>query len=84
MKTYKVHEAKTNLSKILKEVQEGETVYFAKGNEVIAEVKPYKKEKKPFPFGWEDKFKLDDDWDSEETNKEIEDLFYNSRLFPDE
>jgi len=85
MKTYKVHEAKTNLSKILKEVQEGETVYLAKGNEVIAEVKPYTKKKKPFPFGiWEGKFKLDDDWDSPETNKEIEDLFYNSKIFPDE
>ena len=34
MKTYKVHEAKTNLSKILNEVQEGETVYIAKGKEV--------------------------------------------------
>jgi prevent-host-death family protein len=30
MKTYNIHEAKTNLSKILNEVREGETVYIAK------------------------------------------------------
>lgn len=85
MKTYKVHEAKTNLSKILNEVQEGETVYIAKGKEIVAELIPHKKQKKPFPIGiWADQLKLDEDWDSPETNKEIEDLFLNSKIFPDE
>ncbi len=85
MKTYKVHEAKTNLSKILNEVQEGETVYIAKGKVIVAELIPHKKQKKPFPIGiWADQGPLDDDWDSPETNKEIEELFTNSKLFPED
>ncbi len=81
MKTYKIHEAKTNLSKILNEVTEGETVYIARGKEVIAEIKPVKKEKKPFPFGiWEGKGWVADDWDSPETNEEIAKWFYESKL----
>ena len=78
MKTYKIHDAKTNLSRIIKEVQEGETVYLAKSNKIVAELKPYNKEKKPFPFGiYKDKIHLKEDWDSEDTNEEIADLFNN-------
>lgn len=77
MKTYKVHEAKTHLSKILQEVVEGETVFIAKGKSIVAEIKPVKREKKPFPFGiWQGKMTLDTDWDSPETNRQIEELFY--------
>ena len=76
MKTYKIHDAKTNLSRIIKEVQEGETVYLAKSNKIVAELKPYNKEKKSFPFGlYLGKIHLKDDWDSEETNEEISGLF---------
>lgn len=80
MKTYNVHEAKTNLSKILNEVREGEIVYIAKSGKRIAELKPVK-EKKPFPWGkFKDKIWVADDWDSEETNKEIAKTFYQESL----
>ena len=76
MKTYKIHEVKTNLSRIIKEVQEGETVYLAKSNKIVAELKPYNKGKNPFPFGlYEGKIHLKEDWDSTETNEEIASLF---------
>ncbi len=84
MKTYKVHEAKTNLSKILQLVEDGETVYIARGKQVVAEIKATTGKKKPFPFGlYEGQFELADSWDSEETNKEIADSINNSPLFPE-
>ena len=73
MKTYNIHEAKTNLSKILNEVKEGEVVYIAKAGKKLVELKPVdEKKKKKIPWGLlKDKMRVADDWDSEETNKEI-------------
>ena len=44
---YNVHEAKSNLSKILELVQKGQRVYFCKRNIRIAEVNPVKPEANP-------------------------------------
>lgn len=75
MKKYNIHEAKTNLSKIISMVQEGETVYLAKSGKIVAEVKPVKEMKrKPFPFGkYKDKITVTEDWDSDEVNRQIAD-----------
>ena len=75
MKKYNIHEAKTNLSKIISMVQEGETVYLAKAGRIVAEVKPVKeKKKRPFPFGkYRDQIRLTEDWDSKEVNQQIAD-----------
>lgn len=76
MKTYKMHQAKTNLSKIVNEVQEGETVYLAKSDKIVAELKPFQTKKKSFPFGlYEKEIKLNEGWDSSETNDKIADSF---------
>jgi prevent-host-death family protein len=81
MKTYNIHEAKTNLSKILNEVREGETVYIAKAGKKIVELKAIKEKKKKIPWGLlKDKMWVADDWDSEETNKEIAKTFYQESL----
>lgn len=40
------HDAKTNLSKYLKKVQEGETIILCKNGEPIAQIVPYKKASK--------------------------------------
>ena len=40
MKTYNIHEAKTHLSKILKDVEAGKSVQIARKGKVIAEVHP--------------------------------------------
>ncbi len=64
MKKYNIHEAKTNLSKIISMVQEGETVYLAKAGKIVAEVKPVKKKRKPLPYGkYRDQIKMHDDFD---------------------
>jgi len=72
MKTYNIHEAKTHLSKILNEVRDGETVYIAKAGRKLVELKPVKEKKKKIPWGLlKGKMQVADDWDSEETNREI-------------
>lgn len=72
MKTYNIHEAKTHLSKILNEVKEGEVVYIAKSGKKLVELKPVEQKKKKIPWGLlKDKMWVADDWDSEETNREI-------------
>ena len=72
MKTYNIHEAKTNLSKILNEVKEGEVVYIAKAGKKLVELKPVVEKRKRIPWGFlKDKMWVADDWDSEETNREI-------------
>ncbi len=64
MKTYNMHEAKTNLSKIVNEVNEGETVYLAKAGKVVAEIKPFSEKRKPLPYGkFRDQIKMHDDFD---------------------
>lgn len=72
-----MHEAKTNLSKIVNEVNEGETVYLAKAGKVVAEIKPFKEKKKRiFQFGlFKDQIWLAHDWDSQEVNQDIANSF---------
>lgn len=41
MTVVKMHEAKTQLSRLVKEVQGGEEVVIAKGNKLIARLVPY-------------------------------------------
>jgi antitoxin (DNA-binding transcriptional repressor) of toxin-antitoxin stability system len=40
MQVFKIHSAKTNLSQILKQVEEGEVIAIARGNKVIARIIP--------------------------------------------
>ncbi|MCW2785024.1 MAG: prevent-host-death protein [Marmoricola sp.] len=74
-----VHEAKTNLSKLLERVEKGETIVIARAGRPVAELIPVRASK-PFVFGalqgqlvWDD-----DAWDAEKAevaamfNDEIE------------
>ena len=45
-----MHEAKTQLSKLLEMVENGETVTIARHGKPVAELVP-SRQKKPFPFG---------------------------------
>jgi prevent-host-death family protein len=40
MQIYKIHSAKTNLSKLLKQVEAGEEIIIARGNKEIARLSP--------------------------------------------
>ncbi len=78
MITANVHYAKTNLSKLLNKVTEGEQVVITNRGKPVAELKkPKKKSKKVFKpyFGmFKDEIKIGPDF--EWTDKEIEELFY--------
>ncbi|MEM7109348.1 MAG: type II toxin-antitoxin system prevent-host-death family antitoxin [Bacteroidota bacterium] len=77
METVNIHYAKTHLSKLIEAVLNGEEVIIAKSGEPKVKLVPVlKKKKKRKPGFLKGQIWLADDWDSPETNKEIEDLFY--------
>jgi hypothetical protein len=79
MKTYKMHDAKTNLSKIVNEVKEGEVVYIAKSNKIVAELRHHRVKQTGFPFGlYKDKILISGDWDSQDINEQVSNLFGQS------
>lgn len=51
MKTVTIHAAKTNLSKLLAEVEAGEEIILARGKEPIAKLVPIQPPKKKRRFG---------------------------------
>lgn len=48
MKTITVHEAKTHLSRILREVEAGRTIIVARGSTPIARLVPYREDTRSF------------------------------------
>lgn len=79
METVNIHYAKTHLSKLIEAVLNGEEVIIAKSGEPKVKLVPIQEKKKKRKPGFlKGQIWLADDWDSPETNKEIEDLFYNS------
>ncbi len=51
MKQVNIYEAKTNLSKLLERVQNGEEIVIARAGKPIADLKPHVKQKKQIKFG---------------------------------
>lgn len=51
VKTVNVHEAKTNLSRLLAEVEKGHEVVVARNGKPIAKIVPFPDAKKPRVFG---------------------------------
>ena len=84
MTVVNIHEAKSQLSKLIKLVLEGQKVVIAKNNVPIAELKPYKnKKKKRGGFGvFKGQIEIVDNW--KKGDKEVEKLMLESKLFPDE
>jgi prevent-host-death family protein len=73
-----VHHAKTNLSRLIEQAENGEEVIIARNGKPAVRLVPVEKSKKSLLGCGIGKMWIADDWDSPETNKEIEDLFYNS------
>ena len=71
-----VHEAKTQLSQLLKRVEEGEEITIARHGKPVARLVAVE-EKKPNRRlgGLKGRLWLADDWDSPETNAEIQRMF---------
>ncbi len=81
-----VHEAKTHLSRLLERVEAGEEVVIARAGKPVARLIAAEPAPKPhresgFLRGgiW-----LAEDWDSDETNREIADTFYEALEKDDE
>jgi prevent-host-death family protein len=68
-----VFEAKTNLSKLLKDVERGEEILIGRAGEPVARLSPYRREKRELGFA-RDQIWIADDFD--ETPDEIVDSFY--------
>ncbi len=80
-----IHHAKTHLSKLIAQAENGEEVIIARNGKPVVKLVPVaSKPKRRLLGSAKGKIWISEDFDSPETNKEIEDLFYNSRLFPDE
>lgn len=86
METVNIHDAKTNLSKLLERVQKGENIIIGKAGKPIARLVPYVEQetvKEPRKFGLaKGQIWISPDFD--EPDPELEDLFYNGPIFPDE
>ncbi len=66
MKITNIHEAKTNLSKLIEAVLAGEDVIIAKAGKPAIRLIPYRENKEPrTPGGWEGKVTMSDDFDEE-------------------
>ncbi len=74
MITVNIHQAKTNLSKLLQAVEAGEEVIIARAGEPIAVIKPIKPKKpKRIPGSMKGEIWISDDFDAP---MDIEDEFY--------
>lgn len=71
-----IHEAKTNLSKLLERVQVGEEVIIAKAGKPVAKLVPIRSERPRFKLGSaKGEFVVPDDF-NDPLPKDVEDLFW--------
>ena len=81
MQIYNIHEAKTNLSKLIAKTQNGEEVIISKAGKPVAKLSAYKEKTKPRKFGaLKGKIWVSDDFDDED--EEINKMFYEGEIFP--
>lgn len=81
MQIVNIHEAKTNLSKLIEKTSKGEEIIIAKAGKPVAKLSIYKEKLKPRKLGlWKGKVWISEDFDDED--EEINKLFYEGELFP--
>ena len=81
MQVFNIHEAKTNLSKLIEKTLNGEEIIIAKAGKPVAKLSSYKKKLKPRKGGLlKGKIWISDDFDDED--EEINKLFYEGEIFP--
>lgn len=79
MQVVNIHQAKTNLSKLIEKILAGENVVIAKAGKPVARLVAYKEKLKPRKAGlWKGKVWISDDFDDEDP--EINKLFYESKI----
>lgn len=84
MQIIDVNNATPQLAALIQSAVAGDDIVISKENGVMVRLTPFSfKGTEPRVGGqWKGKIKMSADFD--ECDKEIEDLFYNSKLFPDE
>lgn len=76
-----IHEAKTNLSKLIEKISKGEEVIIAKAGKPVAKLSQYKEKLKPRKGGLlKGKIWVSPDFDEED--EEINKMFYEGEIFP--
>ncbi|MFT4924129.1 MAG: prevent-host-death family protein [Phenylobacterium sp.] len=70
-----MHEAKTQLSQLVERAIEGEQVIIAKAGKPYVQLIPYKASSQRQFGQFKGQFQMSDDFDSEQTNNEVANLF---------
>jgi len=85
MDQYNIHEAKTHLSKLIERVMNGEDIIIAKAGKPCVKLTSVSQNNAPQQrLGlMRGQIQMTDNWDSPQTNKDIEKLLENSSIFPD-
>ncbi|MEM6614511.1 MAG: type II toxin-antitoxin system prevent-host-death family antitoxin [Cyanobacteria bacterium P01_C01_bin.72] len=66
MKIFNIHEAKSQLTKLIESALAGEEIVIAKAGKPLVKLIPYQEDKQPrTPGGWEGKVVMSDDFDDE-------------------
>lgn len=79
MQTINIHQAKTNLSKLIQKTLNGEDVVIAKAGKPVVKLVVYKEKLKPRKFGLlKGKIWVSDDFDDEDP--EINKMFYEGDI----
>ena len=85
MEIANIHEAKANLSALIRKALAGEEVIIARANEPLVKLTPIQQDTSPrIPGMWKGKITYPDWEEWKALDKEIEDLMVNGPLFPDE
>lgn len=79
MQVINIHQAKTNLSKLIEKTLNGEDIVIAKAGKPVVKLVTYKEKLKPRKFGLlKGKIWVSDDFDDEDP--EINKLFYEGEI----
>jgi prevent-host-death family protein len=85
LESVNMHEAKTHLSRLVERVEGGEEIVISRAGKPAAKLVPVSKKLGPRKLGgWEGKMKMPSDEEWEKMDKEIEQLFEESEIFPRE
>lgn len=86
-KVISIYEAKTNLSKLVKKAEAGQTIYIGAYGRMQAKLVPLQdtgKERAPRLGAWADNSAVVIPDNFDDPDPEIAEMFENSRIFPDE
>ena len=85
LESVNMHEAKTHLSRLVERVERGEEIVISRAGKPAAKLVPVPKKLGPRKLGgWEGKMEMPSDEEWEKMDKEIEQLFEESEIFPRE